>query len=111
MQIGTSATQYIALGQQRRQVAGQRTEAQRLTTQQQFAPARAFLAEEHAQEGGLATAGGADQGAEFAFIHLEVEAFEHDLVAVLLPQVARFDKGGFPCACRGRTGVAHGRFT
>jgi len=40
VQISTSATQYVALGQQRRQVASQGAQPQRLTTQQQMGDAR-----------------------------------------------------------------------
>ncbi|MNP28120.1 hypothetical protein D3C76_1210700 [compost metagenome] len=58
-----------------------------LTVEQDLPAARHFLAQQQAQEGGLAAAGGADQGAELAFVDAQVEALEHHLFGVLLPHV------------------------
>ncbi|MNN88203.1 hypothetical protein D3C81_2058580 [compost metagenome] len=64
----------------------------RLAVEKDFAAARALLAEQQAQEGGLAAAGGADQGAELALVHLQVEAFEDHVAVVFLPDAFHFDE-------------------
>ena len=66
---------------------------QGLAVQEDLATAGRFLAQQQAQEGGLAAAGGADQGAELAFVDGQVEAFEHHLIAVFLPDVVDLNEG------------------
>ena len=67
-------------------------------------PARGpLLAEQQAQEGGLAATGRPDQRHERARRDLEADAFQHDLVAVFLPDVLDPDRGH-----AGRTGTNQG---
>ena len=52
---------------------------------------RPLLAEQHAQERGLAAAGRADKRDEGARLDVERDLLEHDLVAVLLPDIVEAD--------------------
>src|SRR3990167_8620452 len=72
--------------------------SQRLTAEQNLATAGALLTEQQAQKGRLAAAGSTDQGAELAFVDRQVESFQYDLIAVLLPDVLHFDKGAHALA-------------
>ncbi|MCY1550156.1 hypothetical protein D9M68_863850 [compost metagenome] len=64
----------------------------RLAVEKDFATARAFLSQQHAQEGGLAAAGGADQGAELAFLGFQIQAFEYGVFLVYLPDVLHLNE-------------------
>ena len=65
---------------------------QRPALEPQFALAGPLLAEQQPQKGGLAAARGAHQRAELAFGDTRVQLFEHDLVAMALPDVANLDE-------------------
>ncbi len=51
-----------------------------------------LLPQQQAQEGRFAATGGADQGAEFAFGHVQVQALQYHLVAIALPHIVDADK-------------------
>ena len=72
---------------------------QRLAVEQDGAARRLLLAEQHAQERRLAAAGGPDQGHEGARLDLEIDLLEHDVVAVLLPDLVEDDGAHAALAC------------
>ncbi len=72
--------------------AGIRLIAQGRAVQRDQAATGGFLAQQQAQKGRLAAARRADQRAELAFGHVQVEALEHHLIGVLLPDIAHTDK-------------------
>ncbi len=79
--------------------AGVRFVCQWLAIQQDLATAGRFLAEQQPQEGRLAATGGTDQGAELTFGNLQVQALQHHLVAILLPDIPDLDeRSGIACA-------------
>src|SRR5690606_23827806 len=60
---------------------------QRLAGQEDLALARPLLAQQQAQEGRFATAGGSYKRAELALTHDQAEALQDDLVTVFLPDI------------------------
>src|SRR5471032_452642 len=64
---------------------------QGLAVEQDLAACRLFLAEQKAQERGLAATGRPYHRTEFAFGDAQVQPLQYDLVAVFLPYVAYFD--------------------
>ncbi len=87
--------------------AGIRFVGQRLAIEQDLAAAGRFLAEQQPQKGGFSATGRTDQGAELAFGDIQVQALQHDLIAVLLPDVLHLNEGTgvAACASQGRHGV------
>ncbi|MNF85959.1 hypothetical protein D3C84_683790 [compost metagenome] len=72
--------------------AGVRFTGQGLAVEQDLAATGAFLAEQQAQEGRFAATGRTHQGAELTLVDVQVEAFKHHLIGVLLPDVFNGDE-------------------
>ncbi|MNT08132.1 hypothetical protein D3C72_1428640 [compost metagenome] len=72
--------------------AGIRLTGQRLAVEQDLAVTGLFLAEQQAQEGRFTATGRAHQRAEFTLVDAQVQAFEHHLIGVLLPNVFHRDE-------------------
>ena len=69
-----------------------RLRRQRLAVEQDGTTGRFFLTEQQAQKGRFTTAGRADHRAKLALFHLQIDALQHHVVAVLLPDVFDVDK-------------------
>src|SRR5580693_5847208 len=65
---------------------------QRGAVNQNLSTCRAFFAQQHAKECGLAATGGTDQRDESARCHVEGYALQHNVVAVLLPDIFEPDR-------------------
>ena len=68
---------------------GIRLRLERLVVAAGSAPGRPLLAEQHAKERRLAAAGRTDEHQKRARLDLEVDLLEHDVVAILFPDIAR----------------------
>ena len=77
---------------------GRRFPGQRHAVQLDLAAARPLLAEQQAQEGGLAAAAGPDDGAELLRFDLQIDPFQHGLPAVALLEVAHGDQAHSFCS-------------
>ena len=84
-----------------------RLRRQRLAVEQDGAPGRPLLAEQHAQERRLAAAGWADEGDEGARCDGQRDVLEHDLVAIFLPDIVddEFAHACFSSSDQGKTAM------
>ncbi len=73
----------------------------RLAVEQQLAAGGRLGAQQHFQKGALAAAGGADQGDELAFLHVDIQALQYHVVAVALADVLDFNHQWAPWAFHG----------
>ncbi|MCY1367911.1 hypothetical protein D9M69_548660 [compost metagenome] len=72
--------------------AGIRFGGQRLAVEQDFAATGSLLTEQQTQEGRFTAPGRTHQGAELTLVDGQVQAFEHHLIGVLLPDVFHRDE-------------------